>query len=131
MLDFLNYFFFAFHTIWTLFNIFGWMWKETRRLHLITMSLTAFSWFILGIFYGLGYCACTDWHWKVRESLGYNDRSDSYIHFLIFKISGINLDPELVDMVTMAVFMICFVLTVFLNIRDRRVKIITTRRNRF
>lgn len=128
MLIFLNYFFFAFHTLFTLFNIFGWMRKETRKLHLITMLLTAGSWFILGLFYGIGYCACTDWHWQVREKLGYNDRSDSYIHFLIYKITGEDLDPNLVDMVTMVVFVVCFILTVFLNIRDHRVRVITKRR---
>jgi hypothetical protein len=127
MLQFLNYFFFAFHTFWTLFNIVGWIWYPTRKLHLITMLITAGSWFILGLFYGIGYCACTDWHWQVREKLGYNDRSNSYIHFLIFKITGVDLDPELVDTVTMIVFILCFILTVFLNVRDWRVKKVTGR----
>ena len=53
---FLNIFFFVFHTVFTLFNMGGWAFPKTRKLHLITLSLTAFSWFILGIWYGWGFC---------------------------------------------------------------------------
>lgn len=121
MLHFLNYFFFLFHTGFTIFNLVGWAFRPVRKLHLITMLLTAFSWFVLGIWYGWGYCVCTDWHWQVREQLGYNDRSNSYIHFLIFKLTGIDLDPGVVDIATMAIFLVCFILTIILNWRDRQV----------
>ena len=117
---FLNIFFFAFHTIFTLFNIIGWIFPKTRKLHLITMLLTAFSWFVLGIWYGWGYCFCTDWHWQVRESLGYYDRSDSYIHFLLLKLTGKDFNPRLVDNATMIVFALSFVLSIWFNIKDRR-----------
>src|SRR5438552_120886 len=120
MLIFLNYFFFIFHTMLTIFNIVGWMFRDTRKLHLITMLITAGSWFILGIWYGWGYCACTDWHWQVREALGYHDRSHSYIHFLIYKLTGADLNQEFVENGTMAVFFICLVLTVCLNLMDRQ-----------
>lgn len=118
MLSFLNIFFFVFHTIWTIFNLIGWIFPKTRKLHLITMLLTAASWFILGIWFGWGYCACTDWHWQVREEMGFNDRSNSYIHFLLLKLTGIDFDPQIVDNVVLVVFLICFVLTVWLNIRS-------------
>lgn len=118
--QFLNIFFFVFHTVWTLFNMFGWIWPATRKLNLITQLLTALSWFVLGIWYGWGYCACTDWHWQVRSNLGYHDESNSYIHFLILKLTGINMDPKLVDYVTLIVFMVSFFMSVWLNIRDRR-----------
>ena len=54
--QFLNIFFFVFHSVFTLFNITGWAFRKTRKWHLITMLLTAASWFILGIWYGWGYC---------------------------------------------------------------------------
>lgn len=120
MLQLLNYFFFVFHTAFTVFNIMGWIFRKTRRWHLFTMILTALSWFVLGIWYGFGYCACTDWHWDVREELGYHDQQRSYIHFLIQKLTGINADDSLVDAVTMVVFVACFILTIVLNIRDRK-----------
>ena len=58
-LEFLNIFFFFFHTAIMLFNCFGWIWKKTRRLNLVTLLLTAGSWFILGIWFGWGYCLCS------------------------------------------------------------------------
>lgn len=120
--QFLNIFFFVFHTVFTLFNIIGWIFPKTRKLHLVTMLLTALSWFVLGIWYGWGYCLCTDWHWQVREALGYNDRSNSYIHFLLLKLTGKDLNPRLVDKITMVGFLLSFVLSIWLNIKDWRKK---------
>jgi Protein of Unknown function (DUF2784) len=118
--SFLNIFFFIFHTGFTLFNIVGWSFKKTRKLHLVTMLLTVFSWFVLGIWYGWGYCACTDWHWQVRDTLGFDDRSNSYIHFLIFKLTGKDLNELLVGRATLIIFCISFGLNVILLLRDRK-----------
>ena len=118
MYQFLNIFFFLFHSILIVFNCIGWIWKQTRKWNLVTLLLTAGSWFILGIWYGWGYCLCTDWHWQVREHLGYHDQSVSYVHFLVLKLSGINFDIKLVDKVTVIVFIISVLLSFYLNIRD-------------
>jgi Protein of Unknown function (DUF2784) len=118
--QFLNIFFFVFHTLFILFNIVGWISPKTRKLHLITISLTAFSWFVLGIWYGWGYCACTDWHWEVRDKLGYVDRSNSYIHFLLLKLTGHNLNTKLVEMGTLIIFLLSAAASIWLTIRGRR-----------
>ncbi|HEU4575825.1 MAG TPA: DUF2784 domain-containing protein [Chitinophagaceae bacterium] len=118
--QFLNYFFFVFHTAFTLFNSTGWLFKKTRKWNLITLSLTAFSWFVLGIWYGWGYCFCTHWHWLVREKLGYHDQQTSYIQFLVLKLTGINFDLLLVERVTLIVFLVSFLLSAWLNFRDLR-----------
>ena len=118
--QFLNIFFFVFHTAFTLFNAVGWMFRITRKIHLVTLSLTAFSWFVLGIWYGWGYCFCTDWHWEVREKLGYNDHSRSYIHFLILQLTGVNFDPSTVENLTLVIFLLSFALSLWFNVRDRR-----------
>ena len=118
MYQFLNIFFFLFHSILIVFNCIGWIWKQTRKWNLVILLLTAGSWFILGIWYGWGYCLCTDWHWQVREHLGYHDQSVSYVHFLVLKLSGINFDIKLVDKVTVIVFIISVLLSFYLNIRD-------------
>lgn len=120
---FLNSFFFVFHTVFTLFNIVGWAFPKTRKLHLITISLTAISWFVLGIWYGLGYCFCTDWHFQIRGKMGYIDSSNSYIHFLILQLTGLNLNPKLVDNATLIVFLISFGLSIWVNIRARQSKL--------
>jgi len=121
-LSFLNIFFFVFHTALTLFNMTGWIFPRTRKWHRITLLATAFSWFVLGIWFGWGYCACTDWHWQVREAMGFNDRSNSYIHFLILKLTGADLDPDLVEKATLAIFIGCVVAAAVVYIRDRRKK---------
>lgn len=123
MYQFLNIFFFVFHTVWTLFNMLGWMFRSTRRLHLVTLTLTALSWFVLGIWYGWGYCVCTDWHWQVRRQLGFHDESNSYIHFLVLKLTGINMDPLFVEQATLIIFIVAVIMSVWLNIRDRKRKV--------
>ena len=115
---FLNIFFFVFHTVFTLFNMTGWLFRKTRKWNLVTLLLTAASWFVLGIWYGWGYCLCTDWHWEVREELGYHDQKRSYIHFLLLKLAGIDFNEKLVENVTLAVFIISLVMSIWLNISD-------------
>src|SRR5262245_42038461 len=119
---FLNAFFFVFHTSLILFNSFGWAWKRTRKWNLVTLLATAFSWFVIGAWYGWGYCFCTDWHWQVRERLGLPVESNSYNHFLLQKITGLNLDERAVDVLTAVVFFASLVLSIALNIRDRKRK---------
>jgi len=116
---FLNIFFFVFHTAFILFNITGWMFLRTRKWNLATLLLTAFSWFVLGIWFGWGYCPCTDWHYAVRGQLGYQDPRGSYIHFLLLELTGIDLDTQLVDNVTLVVFIISLGLSLWLNFRNR------------
>jgi hypothetical protein len=120
--QFLDIFFIVFHTLFTLFNITGWIFRATRKWNLVTLQLTACSWFVLGIWYGWGYCLCTDWHWQVRERLGYHDQQNSYIHFLLLKLTGINFNETLVNNVTLIVFVISVVMSIWLNIRDRKQK---------
>ncbi|MDA3809811.1 MAG: DUF2784 domain-containing protein [Spirochaetaceae bacterium] len=113
-----DWFFLFFHTVFTLFNIFGWISRKTRKIHLITMGLTTFSWFFLGIWYGIGFCFCTQWHWQVRSLLGTPIKSHSYIHFLFLELTGVNLNPSFVDQTVMIIFIITIIMTIFMNIRD-------------
>ena len=119
---FLNAFFFFFHTLLIIFNCLGWIFPRLRKWNLITLLLTAFSWFVLGIWYGWGYCLCTDWHYSVRAHLGYRDASNSYIHFLVLKLTGINFSERLVDNITAIVFFLSLMISLWLNIRDFNIK---------
>jgi Protein of Unknown function (DUF2784) len=119
MLQALNVFFFIVHGAWTLFNCVGWAWERTRRLHLAAVGLTAASWFGLGAVYGWGYCPCTDWHWQVRERLGYVD-PPSYTQLLIQELTPFRPSTTLADAITLAVFLIAGGLSIALNARDRR-----------
>lgn len=118
MYELLDIGFILFHTLLILFNLLGWIWETTRRLHLATILLTAFSWFVLGIWYGFGYCFCTDWHWQVRRELGYADMPNSYIKFLIELLTGINLSANLVDVATAILFFLALVMSLYVNFRN-------------
>jgi hypothetical protein len=80
---------------------------------------TFFSWFVLGIWYGFGYCFCTDWHWQVREALGRPVESHSYVHFLLLELTGIDFPSGLLDTTVVVVFALALLLSVVLNLRDR------------
>ena len=118
ILQLLDKFFFVFHSGLILFNLFGWMWRKTRRLNLLILLLTAFSWFFLGIWYGFGYCPSTDWHWQVRAQLGYYDMPHSYTKFLVDTFTGMDVDAGLVDAAAVAGLGIAFAASIYTNIRD-------------
>jgi Protein of Unknown function (DUF2784) len=117
-----NIFFFVFHTALILFNVFGWLWKPTRKWNLFTLLLTAFSWGVMGIWKGAGYCICTDWHWQIRQAMGIRDNADSYLVLLVQKLSGWNPPIALVNNVALAVFLIAFTGSVCTNVRDMRLR---------
>jgi len=118
MYAFLNIFFFVFHSTLIIFNLFGWIWKKTRLANLVVILLTAFSWTILGIWYGFGFCPCTDWHWQVREKLGYFDMPSSYTKFLIDSLTGLDVKETLVDTLAVILLALALVASVFTNVRD-------------
>lgn len=118
MYELLNVGFITFHTVLILFNLLGWIWKSTRPWNLVTLLLTGFSWFFLGIWYGFGYCPCTDWHWQVRRELGYTDMPDSYIKFLIELLTGLDVNAALVDMATVVLFFLALIISSYVNYRD-------------
>lgn len=85
----------------------------------MTIGITAISWFGLGYWYGWGYCICTDWHWQVRRELGYFD-PPSYTQLLITEITGIAVPGPVADYLTAGGFIVATILSIILNIRDRR-----------
>lgn len=116
--ELLNIFFFVFHSFIVLFNTFGWLFQKTRRWNLLCLMLTGASWFILGIWYGWGYCVCTHWHWMVREKLGFHDTSQNYIHLLILKTTGIDIPEKPLETGIMIIFGTSLIASIILNIRD-------------
>jgi len=122
MVAFLDKFFFAFHSSLMIFILFGWAWKRTRIANLVVILLTAFSWFVLGIWYGYGYCPSTDWHWRVRAQLGIRDLPTSYTKFLVDSFTGWDVSQKTVDVVTLILLVFALTASLYTNIRDRRKK---------
>jgi hypothetical protein len=112
----------VFHVSLILFNLFGWIFKRFRKWNLLTLGLTAFSWFVLGIFYGFGYCVLTDWHWDIREKLGYDNPFNSYIHFLIVSIFSITVSERAVDILTGVLFAMAVIMSLITNAREMLTK---------
>lgn len=118
MIALLDYGFVLFHSVLVLFNLTGWAWRHTRRLHLIVISLTLLSWFGLGLFFGWGYCPCTDWHWQVKTAMGETNLPHSYIKYYLDYLTGKDWNPALVDTLTLGATLSSFAMAVGLNLRD-------------
>ncbi|MBV6505199.1 MAG: hypothetical protein ILNGONEN_00757 [Syntrophorhabdaceae bacterium] len=125
MYVFLDKFFFLFHAQLIIFSLFGWLWKKTRRANLIVLLLIAGSWFILGLWYGIGYCPCTDWHWQVRMKLGHYDMPTSYVKFLLNTLTGLNLSAPLVDILTLTCYVLALGVSLVANVRAWKQKLKT------
>ena len=107
MLKLLDFFFILFHTCLVFFNLFGWICRKTRVWNLITLLLTGGSWFILGIFYGIGYCPFTDWHFRVLEKMGETNLPASYIEYIVERFLPVDVNPQLVDIFTVGSVFCC------------------------
>jgi len=115
----LDIFFTIFHTTLILFNLFGWIWRKTRRINLVTLLLTGLSWTFLGLFYGFGYCPFTDWHFMILYKIGYTNLPSSYISFLINRFTGMLPDEGIVDIATLVFFLIALVISIYINLKRK------------
>jgi hypothetical protein len=102
------------------FNLLGWIWPATRRLHLISILLTAASWFLLGFWFGIGYCPITDWQWQVKEKLGEENLPASFIKYYADKISGPSIPADLINFLTAFFFGAAALLSIYVNFFQRK-----------
>jgi hypothetical protein len=115
MLQILDVFFTLLHLVIILFNLVGWILPTTRKLHFYCVLLTAASWLVLGIFYGIGYCPVTDWQWQVKERLGEENLPNSFIKYVTDKVTGSNIKASLIDSLTAILFFVAAGLSVYFN----------------
>jgi hypothetical protein len=120
MLQLLDAFLTLVHLIIISFNLLGWIWPATRKAHLICVLATAASWFLLGIWFGMGYCPVTDWQWRVKEQLGEDNLPASFIKYYADKFSGKNISSSLIDTVTGLSFAVAALLSVYVNFIKKR-----------
>ena len=126
----LDILFVVFHTLLVGFNMLGWAWRRTRRLHLITISVTLLSWFGLGVVYGWGYCPLTDWHWDVKRALGETALPASWMKYYLDLVTGLDWSAALVDAIVIGSALGALVVSVVLNVRDARPRSRDRRRTR-
>jgi hypothetical protein len=110
-----DFLFTGLHLVIIGFNLLGWIWPATRKLHLLCVLLTAGSWLILGIWFGIGYCPVTDWQWQVKEKLGEKNLPVSFIKYYADKISGRSINATFIDLTTGISFAAAALLSVYGN----------------
>ena len=104
-----------FHLGIVLFNLFGWIPKGTRKANFITILLTAASWFILGIWYGTGFCPVTEWHWQVKEKLGEKALPSNFIEYIAEKWTGHDFSSEFISTMIAVCFVLATLASVYVN----------------
>ncbi len=125
LLQVLDVFFVVFHSALILFVLFGWILRPFRPLHLIVVLLTGASWFILGLFYGIGYCPLTDWHWQVLRQLGETGLPPAYVQYILQRLLGVQITPAFSDIITLLGWAGALIIALFLqykNLQKRKQK---------
>lgn len=112
MLQTLNILLFVLHTGLMVFNLIGWYWPETRRWHLCTLGATLASWFVMGAWYGWGYCLCADWHFQLRRDLGLHDPESAYLQLQVKVLTGYSMSRIASDVITVGGLVLIMIATV-------------------
>jgi hypothetical protein len=115
-----NYFFYIFHTVLIIFNLFGWIYARTRKLNLISLLATFGSWGILGLWKGWGYCFLTDWHCRVLTALGKSGMPSSYIAFLLEKATGWSPNSVLLNWLVLGLAVLALSCSLWVNLRNHK-----------
>ena len=108
------------HLVIIVFNLFGWIFRGTRTLHLYSIALTALSWFLLGIWFGIGYCPITDWQWRVKEKLGESNLPDSFITYFLNNVTGYQFSDGFVNILTVVLFFAAAGIGVIKKVKSKR-----------
>jgi len=115
--ELLDWFFHVVHLTIIFVNVFGWIFSRYIRVHLICVLTTAFSWFIMGIWYGLGYCFITDWQWQVKMKLGETNLPASYITFILQKMGIYQIPSNFIERATLIIFLLALIISLYLNFK--------------
>ena len=108
------------HIMVITFNLTGWIWEKARKLHLVVVAGTLFSWIVLGLRYGMGYCFLTDWHWDVKYQLGETDLPASFIKYFFDRYTPFDIAANVVDWGTGITFGVVVLITIYVNFMKKR-----------
>jgi len=115
MLHFLDWLLTVVHLAIVFFNLFGWIPQKWRKAHFISIILTASSWFILGIWFGFGYCPFTDWQWQVKVRLGETNLPSNFVEYFAEKVSGRDFSSRLISNVIAFSFATAALISIYVN----------------
>lgn len=109
----------AVHAIIFSVNLAGWAWVRTRLLGFYSLLLTFFSWFVMGVVYGYGYCPLTALHWHVKKLMGEGDLSESYAAYVVQHYLPLHVSAPMVDGWLYGASMIAFCASIYTLLRLR------------
>lgn len=116
MLYFIDIALFILHISVIVFNLLGWVIPSWRKAHLGLIAITLFSWLVLGIWYGFGYCLLTDVAWDIKRQLGEKNLPGSFITYLANNIFGLAINPLTIDIITVVAFVPAVGLSIYFNL---------------
>jgi hypothetical protein len=112
----LNGLFHFFHAGIISFVMIGWIFPSLRLAHLVFMILMLGSWFLVGRWLGAGYCPITDWHWKLKDSLGEGRPKGTYFHLVLQNFTRKKLNSDAIDKGVLVATMVIAGLSLILNL---------------
>ena len=118
VLHVLNIGLFVVHSGLIAFNLTGWIFPRTRKLHLICVGATLFSWFAMGAYRGFGYCLCTDWHFQIRRTLDLPVNSQTYLQLMSQVFFGIPMNRFTSDVLAGGGLLLIVIVTLFVWVRS-------------
>lgn len=107
------------HLVVIVFNLLGWVVPKWRKAHFWCVVVTLFSWMVLGIWKGWGYCFLTDWAWQIKRELGEAGLPNSFITYIVNNKLSFQVSPDLVDTCTVISFAFCIVVAVYFRVKRR------------
>jgi len=107
------------HLLLIAFALVGWAIPRARRAHLVAMLAIAFSWLVLGAWYGWGYCFVTEWAWQVKHARGETGFPASFVEYALERATGSDWSSDLVDGVTGTAGALALLLSLAANLRSR------------
>ncbi len=109
------------HSALILIFLIGWMVDALRFFHLVLSFLILFSWYGLGLIFGKGYCPVTDLQWKIKRHLGKDPGARFYVKYLIDKITGSDMNEDVIDKMTTLLFFLILIISAALFIIEQTV----------
>ena len=97
------------------FNLFGWIPERTRKANFILLVLTAASWFLLGIWYGMGYCFLTDWQWDIKRHRGETNIPGNFVEYIAEKVFNRDFNTGFISTLTAVCFGLAVLASVYVN----------------
>lgn len=101
------------------FNLLGWIWRSTQRLHLLVAGITATCWLLLGIWFGIGYCPLTDLEWNVKYKLGETRLPASFIKYLAEQVGATGISALTIDYCTGIGFALAVFASIYVNVKRK------------